>query len=133
MNITEPKSQFGLGQKITNNPYYNGTIWTHEIPNFEYPMIASSITFSPGVRNNWHSQPSARILMVTDGEGWYQEQGKAAKHLTVGDIVKVPAGVKYWHGATKDSYFTHLILEDWSNSKPIWSDPVSDAEYNLLS
>ena len=73
------------------------------------------------------------MLLCTDGEGWYQEFGKTARKLHPGDVVFIPAEVKHWHGATKDSWFTHIALgvpaEDASTE---WLEPVSDNEYNAL-
>ena len=73
------------------------------------------------------------MLIVIFGEGWYQEWGKPARKLKVGDIVNIPPNVKHWHGAAKDSWFQHLAQEipgtDTSNE---WLEPVSDEEYNKL-
>lgn len=38
-----------------------------------------NVTFEPGCRNNWHIHHNGfQILLVTGGEGWYQEEGKPA-------------------------------------------------------
>ena len=97
----------------------------------------ANVTFEPGCRNNWHihhaSKGGGQILLCTDGEGWYQEWGKPAQALRPGDAVTIPAGVKHWHGAAKDSWFAHIAIsvpgEDASNE---WLEPVSDAEYDAL-
>ena len=132
MKLTTPQGRFGLGEKDSANPHFNGPVWIHEILGFDYPMLADTVTFAPGVRNNWHRHAAGQVLFVTDGEGWYQEQGKPAQRLIAGDVVKIPAGVWHWHGAAKDSYFTHLALEDWSKGEPTWGDPVCDADYDQL-
>lgn len=95
----------------------------------------SNVTFKPGCRNNRHVHHGGRqILICVSGEGWYQEWGKEARKLHVGDVVDIPAEVKHWHGATRDSWFQHLALhvaekEDAFNE---WQEPVSDAYYNAL-
>lgn len=38
--------------------------------------------------------------------------------LKKGSIVKISAGVKHWHGASENSWFTHIALEDWSKGQP---------------
>lgn len=71
-----------------------------------------NVTFEPKCRNNWHiHHKSGQILLCTDGEGWYQEEGKQAIKLTPGSVVYIPAEVKHWHGASKDAWFTHLAIE----------------------
>ena len=96
-----------------------------------------NVTFEPGCRNNWHihhaKKGGGQILLCTAGRGWYQEWGKPAQQLHPGDVVKIPAGVKHWHGAAKDSWFAHLSVEvpgeETSNE---WLEPVDDQSYNAL-
>ncbi len=71
--------------------------------------------------------------MVTEGEGWYQEEGKAPRKLKVGDIVNIPVGIKHWHGASKDSEFTHIAVEvPGENTGTEWCEEVTDEQYNKL-
>lgn len=89
-----------------------------------------NVTFEPGCRNNWHIHHDGyQILLVTGGEGWYQEAGKPAQHLVPGDVVVTHDGVKHWHGATKDSWFSHIAI---TPGTPEWLEPVSDEEYDQL-
>ncbi len=100
-------------------------------------VVVGNVTFEPGCRNNWHTHQATRgggqILLCTAGRGWYQEWGKEARELHPGDVVHIPAGVKHWHGAAKDSWFVHLAVEvPGENTKSDWHEPVSDADYNKL-
>lgn len=88
-------------------------------------------------RNNWHihhaDKNGGQMLIVTAGEGWYQEWEKPALKLKPGDVVNIPAGVKHWHGAAANSWFQHLALEvPGENCKTEWCEPVSDEEYDKL-
>lgn len=97
-----------------------------------------NVTFEPGCRNNWHihhaKSGGGQILLCVDGEGWYQEEGQPARSLKPGDVVVIPADVKHWHGAKKDSWFSHIAIEvpgeETSNE---WCEPVSDEEYEKIS
>ena len=96
-----------------------------------------NVTFEPGCRNNWHIHRAARgggqILLVTAGRGWYQEWGKPARALRAGDVVNIPANVKHWHGAARDSWFAHLAVEvPGEEAANEWLEPVSDADYSQL-
>lgn len=66
-------------------------------------------------RNFWHTHEAARgggqILVCVGGRGIYREWGKAPQYLNPGDVVNIPAGVKHWHGAAADSWFSHLAIE----------------------
>ena len=74
-----------------------------------------NVTFEPGCRNHWHihhaKQGGGQILICVNGQGYYQEWGKEIQTLHVGDVVHIPVGVKHWHGATNDSWFSHLAVE----------------------
>lgn len=96
-----------------------------------------NVTFEPGCRNNWHIHRAARgggqILLVTAGRGWYQEWGKPARALRAGDVVNIPANVKHWHGAARNSWFAHLAVEvPGEETANEWLEPVSDADYSQL-
>lgn len=89
-----------------------------------------NVTFEPGCRNNWHIHHNGfQLLLVTGGEGWYQEEGQPARKLHPGDVVVTHDGIKHWHGATKDSWFSHLAI---TAGTPEWLEPVTDAQYNAL-
>ena len=95
------------------------------------------MTFEPGCRNNWHihhaDKGGGQLLLCTAGEGWYQEFGKPAVSLHEGSVVMIPAGVKHWHGAKKDSWFSHIAVEvPGENCSNEWCEPVTDEEYTKL-
>ncbi len=101
------------------------------------PLFLANVTFEPGCRNNWHihhaDKGGGQVLVCTAGEGWYQEEGKAAVELLPGKIIVIPAGVKHWHGAKKDSWFAHISIEvPGENCSNEWLEPVSDEEYSRL-
>lgn len=96
-----------------------------------------NVTFEPGCRNNWHihhaDKGGGQILICVAGHGYYQEWGKVARKLNPGDVVNIKPGVKHWHGAAKDSWFSHLAVEvPGENTENEWCEPVSDEEYNKL-
>lgn len=128
---TIPNQLFGLGNKLEDS-HFNGNVYVKDIFGFDKPMLVDSVTFEPGCRNNWHIHQAGQTLLVTNGQGWYQEAGKPALRLKAGDIVEIPSGVKHWHGATCESWFTHLALEDYTKGEPEWLEAVSDEEYSHL-
>jgi len=94
-----------------------------------------NVTFEPRCRNNWHVHHNqVQMLICVAGRGWYQEWGKPAVEMTPGTVIAVPAEVKHWHGAARDSWFQHLtyhtqVGEGASNE---WLEPVTDEIYNKL-
>lgn len=96
----------------------------------EIEPAVGNVTFEPGARNNWHiHRDGYQILLVTGGEGWYQVEGEKAQFLTPGDVIVTHDGVKHWHGATKDSWFSHLSI---SAGTAEWLEAVEDDVYDQL-
>lgn len=99
-------------------------------------ILIFNVTFEPGCRNNWHihkaNKGGGQILICVAGKGWYQEWGKEVQLLQPGDVVNIPADVKHWHGATKDSWFSHLAIDvPGENKSTEWCEPVVE-DYEKL-
>lgn len=96
-----------------------------------------NVTFEPGCRNNWHihhaDQGGGQILICVAGRGYYQEWGKEPVLMTPGDVINIPTGVKHWHGAAPDSWFSHLAMEvPGENCGNEWLEPVDDGQYGKI-
>ncbi|MBR5913548.1 MAG: cupin domain-containing protein [Selenomonadaceae bacterium] len=123
------------GENVNYAQYFDGKSYLNMISLEQ--VIIGNVTFEAGCRNHWHihhaKSGGGQILLVTYGRGWYQEFGKTAQALKPGDVVHIPAGVKHWHGAAKDSAFQHLAVEvagvETSNE---WCEPVDEKDYNAL-
>lgn len=124
---------FGLGEENTAYAkYFIGKSYLQ--PMTKDGINASNVTFEPKCRNNWHiHHKTGQTLFVVSGRGWYQEWGKPAQELKAGDVVNIPEGVKHWHGAAKDSWFTHIAISvPNEGASAEWLEPVTDKEYNKL-
>lgn len=103
----------------------------------ESPIFLANVTFEPGCRNDWHKHLAkiggGQILICTAGEGWLVLEGSEPQELKEGSIGIIPPNTKHWHGAKKDSWFSHISLEvpgeETSNE---WLEPVEDEYYNSL-
>lgn len=98
-------------------------------------VFIANVTFEPKCRNNWHihhaDKGGGQILICVGGEGYYQEWDKPAVKMRAGDVINIPAGVKHWHGAGKDKWFSHLAVEvPAENGRTEWCESVSDEQYN---
>ncbi|NBH15795.1 cupin domain-containing protein [Lachnospiraceae bacterium] len=96
-----------------------------------------NVTFEPGCRNNWHihhaDKGGGQILVCVAGRGYYQEWGKEPQVMVPGDTVNIPVGVKHWHGAAPDSWFSHLAVEvPGENGGNEWMEPVNDEQYSKV-
>ena len=134
----EKENVFGKGNfNETYAQYFVGNSYLNSLVDKSSPLFLANVTFEPGCRNNWHihhaTNGGGQILICTAGYGWYQEEGKKTVSLEPGKVIVIPANVKHWHGAKKDSWFSHISIEvpgdDTSNE---WLEAVSEEEYDNL-
>jgi len=129
---------FGMGEPNTAYAqYFTGNSYLKPLTDPAKTVFIANVIFEPGCRNNWHihhaSKGGGQLLICVEGEGWYQEEGKPAKSLHPGDIVTIPPEVKHWHGAKKDSWFSHLAVEcPGENTSNEWCEPVTAEQYDNL-
>src|SRR5436309_14430717 len=71
-----------------------------------------SVAFEAGARTAWHSHPGGQILVVTAGTGRVQQWGGPIQEVQAGDVVKIPAGQKHWHGASPHTSMPHLAITE---------------------
>ncbi len=126
---------FGLGSaNDAYAQYFIGNSYLNPLTDPQKTVFIANVTFEPGCRNNWHihhaTKGGGQLLLCTDGEGWYQEYGQKPQSLSAGDVVFIPAGVKHWHGAKADSWFSHLAVEcPGENTSNEWLEAVDDEHY----
>ena len=136
--VFEQENNFGTGAPNTAYArYFSGDSFLNPLTDPQSGLFAANVTFAPGCRNNWHIHHAVtgggQLLLCTAGEGWYQEAGKPARSLRAGSVVMIPANVKHWHGAKKDTWFSHIAVEVPGEAcRNEWCEPVSDAEYAQL-
>lgn len=129
---------FGLGEPNTAYAkFFTGNSYLKPLTDPKETIFMANVTFEPKCRNNWHihkaDKGGGQILLCVSGRGWYQEWGKSAQELHEGDVVTIPAGVKHWHGAAKDSWFSHIAVEvPGENASNEWLEPVKKEEYEKL-
>jgi len=128
MNTTEifPKGNPLPQQWFTGDAFL--TLLVSKDKNNEFS--AGSVTFEPGARTNWHTHPKGQVLLVIEGNGLYQEKGKPAQPIKIGDVVNIPENVEHWHGATATSKMVHIAITNYKNDEQVtWLQPVTGDEY----
>jgi 4-carboxymuconolactone decarboxylase len=132
MNTSDKQNTiFPKGEKGSED-YFTGTAWVNIlVPQDETGNYSvGDVFFEKGCRNNWHTHPAGQILLVTDGNGYYQERGKAARLLVRGDVMVIPSHTEHWHGATQNSSFTHIVITNNTKEGAVkWLEPVTEKEY----
>lgn len=131
LDAREVSAIFPKGTKVSNE-HFTGNVWlTYLVPSDSvYNVVIGSVSFEPGARTHWHYHPGGQILLITEGEGWYQEKGKPVEIIKKGDVIKCTRDIEHWHGASKDQSMTHVAIGTNSNlGGAVWLHPVTDKEY----
>jgi quercetin dioxygenase-like cupin family protein len=135
MNTSENNNSiFSKGEKASAD-YFIGTVWIKNLVPADDILntVIANVVFEAGARNNWHTHAGGQILIATAGTGYYQEKGKPILLMHAGDVVKILPGVLHWHGASRDSKFTHIAINPNVQKGVVeWLDRVTDEEYNSL-
>ncbi len=132
--MNDSNTIFPQGDKV-NPDYFTGTAWLNTlVPKDETESyVVNNVSFKPGARTNWHTHATGQILLVTDGEGFYQEKGKSARKISKGDVVEIPSTIEHWHGASKYIGMVHIAITNNSPEGPVkWLAPVSEEEYESV-
>ncbi len=111
--------------------YFTGQSYLAPVSLEQVPIF--HVTFEPGCRNHWHIHKAesggGQMLLCVGGRGYYQEWGKQAVEMVPGSVVNIPANIKHWHGAAKDSWFSHLAIEvPGTQTSTQWCEAVSDED-----
>jgi 4-carboxymuconolactone decarboxylase len=121
-------------QPSTKGPaeYFTGNVRVDPLFKANDPLRASGafVTFEPGARSAWHTHPFGQILIVTAGSGLVQQWGGPIEEIRLGDVVRIPPGVKHWHGAAPATGLTHIALQEQLDGKSAdWMEKVPDEQY----
>ena len=92
--------------------------------------IVKDVSFEPCARSNWHSNASLQLIIVTQGEGYYQERGGKINLLQKGQVLTILPGIEHWYGATPESSYSHItIVTEIDKGSGTWMEKVTDEEY----
>ncbi len=122
-----PKGELGPAENFTGNAWNTPLVANDST----YNTVIGNVYFEPGARSNWHRHPSGQILIITDGVGYHQIKGQPRQTIKKGDVVKCPANIEHWHGASPDTGMQQLyILPKTEKGIVTWLQKVTDEEYN---
>ena len=128
---TSSDSPFPRGEQAPQDTF-TGTVYVQPLAakNANNNFSVASVTFQPGARAYWHAHPAGQTILVTAGQGLYQEKGKALRPLNKGDVVLCDPDIVHWHGASPESSMTHVVITNYKGETQVnWLRPVTEEEY----
>jgi quercetin dioxygenase-like cupin family protein len=135
MEIVNQNSIFPKGQ-ILPTDWFTGEAFYHSLvakdKNHEFSV--GVVTFDPSVRNHWHTHPKGQVLIVIEGQGFYQEKGAEASVIKKGDVVNIPENTEHWHGASATTRMVHIAITNFKDDVQVtWLNPVTDVEFEKVN
>jgi quercetin dioxygenase-like cupin family protein len=125
-------AMFHQGQKLPSEQFTGNAFLTPLVPrdkNNDFSI--GSLSYEPKTRSNWHTHPKGQVLIIIEGEGFYQEKGKPARAIKKGDVVIAPENVAHWHGASATSKMVDIAITNYKgDNQATWLQPVTDEEYS---
>ena len=129
LEVIFPKGELGSKNFFTGNAYPTALVDSDTT----YNTLVGNVYFEPGARSNWHSHPAGQILIITDGVGYHQIEGKPIEIIKKGDVVKCPPNVRHWHGASPDVGLQQLyIIPNTEKGIVNWNEAVTDEIYKSV-
>jgi len=116
------------------NTHYIGEAWLNAIihDDQELGYNITKATFKANSTLDWHKHGSAQVLIIVDGEAYYQERGNAPVILKEGDVIKCEKEIEHWHSSTKLTDVTYLAL--YGGGKPTtWTEVITQEYYDEVA
>lgn len=126
---------FEKGQQLPNEWFSGDAFLTLLVANDKNNEFSvGSVTFEPKARTNWHTHPKGQVLIVIEGNGFYQEKGKLAQPIKKGDTINIPENVEHWHGASATNKMVHIAITNFKDDIQVtWLQAVTDQEYDSVN
>jgi quercetin dioxygenase-like cupin family protein len=114
--------------------HYLGEAWLNNVlkadSTFNYNITKA--TFRANSTLDWHKHSSVQVLIIVEGEGYYQERGKEPVILKKGDVIRCNKGVEHWHTSTKESSVTYLAI--YGGTEPtVWTEKLTQEYYDSVA
>ena len=116
------------------NTHYLGEAWLNGLLEVEGDLNfhITKATFKANSTLDWHEHASTQVLIYVEGEGYYQERGKAPVILKAGDVIKCKKETEHWHSSTKDSDVTYLAV--YGGEQPTtWTEVLTQEYYDKVA
>jgi len=133
------KSEYNVASYLTEgnkapNTHYIGEAWLNAIihDDIELGYNITKATFKANSTLDWHQHSTPQVLIVVDGEAYYQERGQDPVILKQGDVIKCEKDTEHWHSSTKHSDVTYLAL--YGSGQPTkWTEVLTQEYYDAVA
>tara|TARA_R110002020_G_scaffold117986_1_gene269721 strand:+ start:134966 stop:135442 length:477 start_codon:yes stop_codon:yes gene_type:complete len=139
VSVFPQDSEYNVSSFLTEgskapNTHYMGEAWLNAIihDDKELGYNITKATFKANSTLDWHKHGSAQVLIIVDGEAYYQERGNAPVILKEGDVIKCGKDIEHWHSSTKFKDVTYLAF--YAGEQPTtWTEVVTRKYYDEVA
>jgi quercetin dioxygenase-like cupin family protein len=115
------------------NTHHTGDAWLNFLlqadGNFNYNITQA--TFSANSTLDWHKHGTPQVIIIVEGEGYYQERGKEPIILKKGDVIKCEKGTEHWHTSTAESKVSYIAI--YGSEPTVWTEKLTQEHYNSVA
>ncbi|UWX54524.1 cupin domain-containing protein [Maribacter litopenaei] len=137
--ISAQDSEYPISSYLTEgikapNTHYIGEAWLNGIihDDAELGYNITKATFKANSTLDWHKHETPQVLIIVDGEGYYQERGKEPVILKEGDVIRCAKDTEHWHSSSKNKDVTYLALYG-GNSPTTWTEVLTQEYYDSVA
>lgn len=116
------------------NTNYIGEAWLNSLvqADGEINYNITKATFRKNSTLDWHKHGTPQVLIILEGEGYYQERGKQPVIIKKGDVIKCKKDVEHWHTSTKNNSVTYLAI--YGGTQPTtWTEKLTQEYYDSVA
>lgn len=115
------------------NTHHSGDAWLNFLlqadDDFKYNITQA--TFSPNSTLDWHKHSTPQVIIIVEGEGYYQERGKEAVILKKGDVIRCEKDIEHWHTSTAENKVSYIAI--YGSEPTIWTEKLTQEYYNSVA
>lgn len=115
------------------NTHHIGDAWLNFLlqaeDDFNYNITQA--TFSPNSTLDWHKHTTPQVIIIVEGEGYYQERGKEPIILKKGDVIKCEKDIEHWHTSTAESKVSYIAI--YGSEPTVWTEKLTQEYYNSVA
>ena len=114
------------------NTHYIGEAWLNALLRADETLSynITKATFKANSTLDWHKHTSPQVLIIVEGEGYYQEKGKQPIRLKVGDVLKCAPNTEHWHASSREKDVTYLAIYSGETE---WTEVLSQESYDKVA
>jgi len=136
--VYSQNSEYSINSFLTEgvkapNTHHIGDAWLNFLhqADDEFKYNITQATFSPNSTLDWHKHSSPQIIIIVEGEGYYQERGKEAVILKIGDVIRCEKGIEHWHTSTAENKVSYIAI--YGSEPTIWTEKLTQEYYNSVA